>query len=572
MKVGIIVFLFACQVMVAAPQLRLSQTAVGPVPVAVNGTATVAVDASNAGDGSLNLQLTSSVPWIVPTTGAARPCFVVSSGCIPVSLEVRPGALAAGIYTGIVTVSDPDAIDAPQTITVTAAVGGSVPPRADFYLPTRGGTQTLSFNAAALLNTTVTTENNVSWLAVNAQGSGSFQFGVVVPFRITASTAGLGAGTYNGQVAVAGSPIPGENRAVPVTMRITDEPIAELSAERLNFRIAAGSPRQVQNLVITNRGAGTLTINGATAAISSGAGWLTAERIPNTDVISVGANPSGLSPGTYTGTVTIASNAVQGNVLVPVSFHVVASGPPQLSFNGVINNGVGEGEFLGQGTIVAAFGEQLVAGEPVQASTLPLGNDLGGVRVFINDQPAPVYYASYNQVNFQVPYDAPTGIVTIRIDRGGVRGNGISARVVRSAPRLLRLGVGDYGIVVNQDGSFPVPPTPGLNSRRARPGDTLVIYAIGLGPTTPAVPSGVASPLEPLARSPGNYRVIFGFAGPFGANSVETTPLFAGLTPNFVGLFQINVTIPANVPRGDTVSVALAGDDGVSNRVTVAIE
>jgi uncharacterized protein (TIGR03437 family) len=51
------------------------------------------------------------------------------------------------------------------------------------------------------------------------------------------------------------------------------------------------------------------------------------------------------------------------------------------------------------------------------------------------------------------------------------------------------------------------------------------------------------------------------------------TPLYAGLTPNFVGLYQINVTIPEDAPRGPAVPVALISDlEGSSNRVTMAIE
>jgi len=562
---------FGSQLLTAAPKLRLSQTTVGPVPVATNGTGTASVDASNAGDGNLNLQLTSSVTWLVPTAGTPRECAAFLT-CTPINIDIRPGTLAAGLYTGVITISDPNAVDAPQTVTVTVSVGGTVPQRADFYLPTTGGSQTISFNGIAPLQTSVTTQNNVQWLAVNAESFGSFRFGVTIPFRMTASTSGLGEGTYNGQITVAGSTIAGENRAVPVTMRITSSPIADLSAERLDFRGAPNGPKLVQNLVLSNRGSGNLTVSGVTATTSTGGSWLTAERVANTNIVTVTANATGLAAGTYDGSLAVASNAVQGAITVPVRLQVIAAGAPVLSYGGVINNGVGDSDYLGQGTIAALFGEQILSGDPVAATSLPLGTDLGGVKVFVNDTPAPVYYASYGQVNFQVPYNAPTGDVTIRVERGGTASNRISTRVVRGAPRLLRLGIGDYGIVVNQDGSFPIVPIAGLNSRRARPGDTLVMYAIGVGPTNPAVASGVGSPASPLARGVGNFRVTFGFAGPFGGNSVEVTPFFVGLTPNFVGLYQINVTIPAETPRGDNVAVALSGDDGVSNRVTIAIE
>jgi uncharacterized protein (TIGR03437 family) len=190
----------------------------------------------------------------------------------------------------------------------------------------------------------------------------------------------------------------------------------------------------------------------------------------------------------------------------------------------------------------------------------------------VNDKPAPLYYVSPNQINFQIPYDTPAGIAIVRVDRGGQLGNAVSMQVQRSSPRLLRLSVQDYGIAVNQDGSFPIPSTPGLNSRPARVGDTLTMYAIGFGQTQPAVQSGVAAPVSPLGNAPGKYRVLFGTPGPFGG-SVEVTPLYAGLTPNFVGLYQVNVTIPESAPRGSVVPVSLVSDtEGTSNRVTIAIE
>jgi len=190
----------------------------------------------------------------------------------------------------------------------------------------------------------------------------------------------------------------------------------------------------------------------------------------------------------------------------------------------------------------------------------------------VNDVAAPIYYVSANQINFQIPYNAATGNGTVRIERSGQTSNRISAQIVRGAPRLLRLGIGDYGIAVNQDQSFPLPATPGLNSRRAKVGETLVFYAIGVGPTDPGVQSGAASPSNPLGRAVGNFRVSFGTSNPFGGDSVETLPLYVGLTPGFVGLYQVNVTIPQNSPRGDGVPVALIGGDGASNRVMIAVE
>lgn len=565
---------FSISLAFAAPQLRLSQTAVGPLSVGQGSDTAATVEAANVGDGNLNLQVVSSAAWLTGRPGALRDCSLRPQACTPIEIGVRSSTLARGTHTGVLTVSDPNAVDAPQTITVTVTVGGTVPERVDFYVAPNGSASTRRFTATGQLQTSATTASGGDWLAVGLDGGGSFRFGQPNPYRISAThLSGMGEGTYNGTVTVAGSAIAGDNRSVPVTLRVTSQPVAQVSAERLSFRIAANAARQQQFVGVTNRGLGTLNITGATAATTSGGDWLSAERVANQNLIAVNANPSGLNAGSYAGTVTIASNAAQGDIVVPVELNVIAPGPPVAFYQGVVNNATFEAsDVLAQGAIVALFGEQLLAGEARVAQSLPLSNELGGVRVLVNDEPAPVYFASYGQINFQIPYNAATGDAIIRVEREGQRGNPISARIAASVPRVLRLGIGDYAIAVNQDGSFPIPATQGVNSRPAKPGDTLVIYAIGLGPTSPSVQSGVASPSNPLARANGDWRVAFGFTGPFGGGSVEATPLFVGLTPNFVGLYQINVTIPEDSPRGAAVPIALIGDSGSSNRVTIAVE
>jgi uncharacterized protein (TIGR03437 family) len=273
--------------------------------------------------------------------------------------------------------------------------------------------------------------------------------------------------------------------------------------------------------------------------------------------------------------VTVTSNAANSPLIIPVQLDVPAQGAPFSFFGGAVFNAVAPSSgpnVLAQGAIVSLFGEQLSLSAPQGAATLPLGTTLAATSVFVNGQPAPIFYASYDQVNFQIPYNAAIGDGTIRVDRSGQRGNSISVTIVKAAPRILSLGIKDYGIIVNQDGSFPIPATPGIASHPAKAGDVLVIYAVGLGPTNPPVASGAGAPATPpLATVASTNKVVFGGGGFFG-DGVVATPSFVGLTPNFVGLYQINVTVPAGTQRGDSIGLYLAGDDGPSNRVTIAIQ
>jgi uncharacterized protein (TIGR03437 family) len=260
-------------------------------------------------------------------------------------------------------------------------------------------------------------------------------------------------------------------------------------------------------------------------------------------------------------------------LVVPVDLEVVPLGPPVAAFQGVVNNANFEsGDPVAQGGIVALFGEQLSASGPQTGSQLPLVNKLGGVRVLVNGNPVPLFFTSASQVNFQMPYETQAGEVLVQVERDGQAGNTVSAQVTSIAPRLLLLGIGEYGLIVNQDGTFPVPTSLGIGGHPAHVGDTLVIYAIGFGATDPAVATGAAAPaVEPLARVLFPITVLFGNRL-FNA-AQPATPTFVGLTPNFVGLYQINVTIPPNIGLIDDLPVNVAfGNSGmIGSQVRIAV-
>ncbi|MBI4874421.1 MAG: hypothetical protein HY822_07300 [Acidobacteria bacterium] len=555
----------------AAPKLRLNETAVGPVSVAqgANGPART-LEAYNAGDGTLSLTVASSVPWLAATVGAQRACAARAGLCLPIQVALNTATLARGSYTGTLTVADPNALDAPQTVTVTVLAGGGVPDRLDLFVAPNGSVAEAGFTANNSLQARASTESGGNWLSVALEGTGSFRF--VLSYKVTARhLPGMAEGTYRGSVTVSGAGVPADNKSFPVALQVTSRPIAQASPSKLALRYAQNISRQRINLVVSNLGLGSLSISGATAATSSGGNWLAAEPVAGYPVVQAVVDTAGLAPGWYQGTVSLATNASNATLSVPVQLEVVAQSAPRALAQGVVNNATFQaGEAVAQGAIAAVFGEQFTLKDPAQAAALPLPQELGGVRVLVNDRPAPVYYASYGQINFQVPYDAAPGDAVVRVERDGQRGNPISLAITPSAPRLLRLGIGDYGIVVNQDGTFPIPVTPGLASRPARIGDALVIYAIGLGPTTPAVAGGAAAPSDPLARVEPPFSVIFG--GAFSWSGIPVAPLFAGLTPGFVGLYQINVIVPEEAPISDRVRLSLARDGLASNAVEIAIQ
>jgi uncharacterized protein (TIGR03437 family) len=567
----------------AAPRLRLVSTTVGPVSIAQGASGgasqTQTVEAYNDGDGSLNLKLASSVTWIGATTGAQRNCASRPGICIPLQFALNTSGLAAGTATGIVTVSDPNAVDAPQTITVTVQIGGGVPSSLDVYVAP-GGVRDLIFSTNSQIGSIAKTNDGGTWLSLALDGSGSFRFSY--PYRIhLAPSTGMAQGVYSATIVTSGSSFSPDNRTIPVSMRVTGQPIAQPSASRLSVRLAQGAPAYISDISLANLGQGVLHVQDAK---TNGAAWITAQGFPIggliPDIVRVTIDPKGLAPGTYSDAVAITSNAAayagalgdKTSLTVPVDLEIVSAGAPVVDYQGVLDNAIfAPGDAITRGDIVAIKGQQLSMMAPATGTAPPLSTQVADTQVLLNGVPIPIFYTSYGQINCQIPTDAATGTATLQVKRtDGQVSNLVTVAIGARAPRLLRFNIGDYGAIVNaQDGSYPLPAgaIPGVNTHPAKAGDTLIIYAIGLGDTNPFVATGAAAPLDPLARVTGIATVNFGG----GIGGAVVNPDFVGLSPNSAGLYQINVKIPEEGPKG-TVNLTLVFADSTSNPVQIAVQ
>lgn len=542
----------------ATPRLNLVQNAITvSVPTGSNGP-TYTAYTFNIGSGTLKLQAASSVPWLVPTVGSETVCGI-QGGCYPISIAFQTSSLTAGTYVGIITLTDPNAIDSPQTISVTANVGGDVPSSLTFYVaPGSSATQTITTNGAVKAKV-----SGASWLTTstaNNEANGDY----VTTITATAASS-MNATAYQATITTTGSSFTADNKTINVTLNVTTQPIAQASSSSVLVNLAQNGQSAIDNLAVTNAGQGTLTVSGVTATASDSGTWLTAATINGG--ISITSNPTGLAPGNYTGTVTVASNGANGNIVIPVQAIVAAQGPPVAEAGGVVaNDTFASGEALAQGDIASIFGNQFTYDAPTPATNTPLGTTLDNVQVLVNGTAAPLYYTSAGQINFQVPFDATVGAGTVQVVRNGTNGNLVYVNIAAQAPQFL-ISSGDYAIIQN-------PTTGALTGIPGSPtkvGDTVVIYAIGLGPTSPAVASGAATPNSPLSNATGSVQVCFGVITPF-SQPPCAKPLFAGLTPGFVGLYQINVTIPSAVKSGNTTMSVLLENNTSSDPVELAVQ
>ncbi len=182
--------------------------------------------------------------------------------------------------------------------------------------------------------------------------------------------------------------------------------------------------------------------------------------------------------------------------------------------------------------------------EDIVNNALP--TDIDRVSVSVNGMWAYVEYVSPTQLNVLLPVGTPQGAVELQTYSAGLAGEQVSVQVAPTAPAFFMQSDGKHIVATHLDGTL-VGPAGTTGATPAAPGETVVCYGTGFGPTNPAAPEGmvITTPLT-LATPP---TVSF--------NGTAGQVLYAGLT--YAGLYQINVTIPTSVPAGDVPVVAQAG-------------
>jgi len=566
-----LILLFASAIALkAAPQLVLSTTSVGPIQIlpGANGTSQT-VTAQNTGTGSLTLSAGSSASWLAPTIGSGRACAGGSGTCYPITLALNTSALAAGSYTGYVLVSDPNAVDSPQEISVSVNIAG-VPGSATFYVTPVGGPVSSTFQRVYTpggpLSGTATTQSGGNWLSLINGGLLFNGYAIQV-----AAQHGQAVGAYTGSLVLSGS----STQTINVTLNVTNAPIVEPVTSPVLLSGSGGNASAV--VTFTNQGSGTLSVTAATATSSGSGGNFLSASVAGPNSIKITAAPGSLAAGLYAGAVTITSNAANNSqISVPVIYLAEGTNPMIFS-GGVTNIGNFASGSASPGEILTAFGDLLApAGSFTQNSGLPpLAKTLNGVQVLVNGSPAPLYFTSEGQVAFQLPYETPAGTTaTVQVVSGANAGNIRPVSVVAATPIELiwpaSVIPGGYAIAVNAtDGSLTLPsPVTGFTTHAAKPGDTLTIYCEGLGQTSPPAVTGAAATAVPLEQLP-NVTVTFG--GGLEGGSIVTTAAFTGLTPTAVGLYQVNVTIPPGILLSNALPVTITQNGVQSNAGLIAV-
>jgi uncharacterized protein (TIGR03437 family) len=210
------------------------------------------------------------------------------------------------------------------------------------------------------------------------------------------------------------------------------------------------------------------------------------------------------------------------------------------------------------GSLISIFGERLASFS--EGANAPLPTELGESLVVLGGYPLPVLYVSPGQINAIVPYDLSVNTShQLLVRRGRLLAVPEPITVAPAQPAIFTLnqtGSGQ-GLVFRTTGQLAD------SGGAAAVGEAVIIYCAGLGAVSPGVTAGQAAPAEPLSRVTAPVTVTI--------DGREAELIFAGLTPGFTGLYQVNAVVPAGAASGNAVPVVISTSGQVSPPVTMAV-
>ena len=581
--------------------LRLSQKGLIFTAVAGGSAAPVQnLDVFNDGLGvmawDIRVETVSGGDWlrITPQTGASEPSIPAT-----VDVAVSTQGLTPGAYYGLLEVVAPDAANSPRFTTVVLnLLGGDqdpgpiVDPRGLIFASTLAdpAPSPQSFRISNLTSRSIAftlqglTLTGGGWLAPTA-AQGVVGPGKPANIGVQVRPDGLGAGIYRGLLRLQFDA--GLTRAVEVLLVVSPEAVTSLkpparlpqgACSRTEVAplfkvlggtspIPAGWPAAIEVEVVDDCAAkmtaGSVVVDFARIASPSlalahaGSGlWTATWNVPAADLPSMATvtatDPAGISAA-LTQALSVSPNS---------------SSAPRLAPGGVVHGASFVVDPLAPGTIVSIFGSNL-SSEPAggggrSASSVPLPTELAGTRMILGGRPLPILFSREDQVNAVIPFELRDRLnesLPLLVRRTDDASLGVSEPVFVNAarPGVFTRNASGSGPGSIQNANFQIV-TP---ARPVKAGDAIIIYGAGLGAVSPEVASGDPAPASPLARTAEDVTVTIG--------GRPASVLFAGLTPGFTSLYQVNAVVPAGVPAGEAeVVVSIAGQ--ASPAVTVAVE
>jgi len=253
--------------------------------------------------------------------------------------------------------------------------------------------------------------------------------------------------------------------------------------------------------------------------------------------------------------------AVQVDVVNPdgqhsnsISFTISGLSGPAINANGIVNAASAQ-PLVAPGSLASIFGTGLATAE-ASAPSLPLPTVLQGTTVSFNGTQAPLIYVSPTQINFQVPFEAPTsGHAQVIVSSVGTNSGAVNVALAEFAPGIFLSG--NLPVVLHNGGGLVTLAKP------AAPNEVLTMYGTGIGGLSNTPGTGAAAPSSPPSMATVTPTISVG--------GEKTDVLFAGLAPGLVGLAQFNFQMPANLSSDPTVPLVVDFNGALSPPMNLPI-
>lgn len=204
---------------------------------------------------------------------------------------------------------------------------------------------------------------------------------------------------------------------------------------------------------------------------------------------------------------------------------------------------------LAPGTLVNIPGNNLGQSAKIESGDLP--TLLGGVCVTLNNRPMPLMATSPNQITAQIPPELAAGrypLVVRNLERKTSTLAVVNLTLTKYAPAVIVDPVTKQAAIYHEDGSPVTKDNPTTRDKR------LVMFAVGLGPTKGGsfVSGKPAAEAPPAITDP--VSVFFGDKRYRQAGVVVE---WSGLAPGLIGIYQVQLYVPGDRMRGDSLDVTI---------------
>ena len=230
--------------------------------------------------------------------------------------------------------------------------------------------------------------------------------------------------------------------------------------------------------------------------------------------------------------------------------------PPFFTAAGIVQGATQTTAILAPNTIATIYGTNLswtthiLTVADLNGGTLP--TSLDGVTVYVHNIACNLLYVSPGQINFLIPYELTVTSAEVLVARQGIAGpmgaNGLpSVNIVlaTTSPAFFQWN-GNFAVAQHANGILITATAP------AQAGETIVLYAAGLGRTVPDSSSGAIPKSAATILYASQLQILLN-GSPLPEGSVQ----YAGATPGFAGLYQINVVLPDVLPPDPNIQVAI---------------